>query len=484
MIYDSNNFAVSIPKEHYEIPFLTHADAELSSKLNEMSLVSNSGVRFMFDYKYNPLVTLKDNGILCSVYVVDANIFKSICAGIIGYEKATNLFGITSQTEIHKYDCGSMFSINVKFYMINEKTFDVSYFKNSWKPYHKCSFSIINNLIYNGDFYDADAIRPSHKHDHHDHHHEEKHCDEKRDRENQLKIELKHLLDRNETILSAFTKSSNIVTSLIDYVQVYKTALEDMGFQINSASTINAIRPERRYPNGIRGDVSTAYTSNIRPIDNMCGWVLPWDSDSTQLYNTSKMISLQMNRTVTVPSKEFDEIVKIYNDAMSIKDDVTKTLEDIKENFADIIKEINDNHHCCCHNHRPTPKPPRPEKPSTIDKISVTDPHGMHLYLIYMQRTPEMGSEGDGGFEFYDICSGHTPDEAMMEYQKRMYNKYGEGYELTDLHAVSADRLTWRDYFNFYMIPLPIYTYGYISKLILGFDETNWTPNEDDKIIY
>ncbi len=483
MIYDLNIFAVSIPKHHCGLPFLAHVDAELSSKLNEMSLVSKSGVKFIFDYNYNPLVTLKDTVIPCSLYVVDADIFKSICTGIIGYERTTNSFGLTSQTDIHKYDSGSMFSVNVKFYMVNEKTFNNyqnDYFSFSWKPYHECSFSIINNLLYNGDFYNKDAVRPSHKHDHH----HDAHNHEKHEREEHLKEELKCLLDRNETILSAFTKSSNIVTSLIDYVQVYKTALEDMGFQINAASTINAIRPERRYPNGIRGDVSTAYTSGIRPIANMCGLVLPWDSDSTQLYSTSKMISLQMNRTVTVPSKEFDEIVKVYNDAMSIKDDVTKTLEDIKENFADIIKEISDNHHCCCHNHRPTPKPPRPEKPSTIDKISVTDPHGIHLYLIYMQRTPEMGSEGNGGFEFYDICSGHTPDEAMMEYQKRMYNKYGEGYELTDLHAVSDDRLTWRDYFNFYMIPLPIYTYGYISKLILGFDETNWTPNEDDKIIY
>ena len=480
MIYNSNIFAVSIPKDHYELPFLTHVDAELSSKLNEMSLVSKSGVKFIFDYKYNPLVTLKDNGILCSLYVVDADIFKSICTGIIGYEKVTNLFGIASQTMVHKYDVGSMFSINVKFYMVNEKTFDINYFKKSWNPYHECSFSIINSLIYNGDFYNKDAVRPSHKHDHHhDTHHEEKH-----EREEHLKEELKCLLDRAEVILSAFTKSSNIVTSLIDYVQVYKTALEDIGFQIESAETINAIRPERRYPNGIRGEVSTAYTSNIRPFDNMCGWVLPWNNDSNQvLYNTSKMVSLQMNRTVTVPSKEFDEIVKIYNDAMSIKNDVTKTLEDIKENFADIIKEINDIHHCC-HNHRPTPKPPRPGKPSTVDNISVIDPHGIHTYLIYMQRTPEMGSEGHGGFEFYDVCEGHTPDEAMMEFQKRMYNKYGEGYELTDLHAISDDRLTWRDYFSFYMVPLPLDTYGHIPTLKLGFDDDNWTPNEDDRIIY
>lgn len=476
MIYDLNNFIVSMPKNKEDL--LTSLDVELFNELNVMSLINDSGVKLVAETK--EYIHKYPNDIMAPVsyYMVSAVAFKQVFIDI---------FKVYHSSISCKYKNAQPYSALIKYYLIDTTITG----NDTWEKWNDCSFGVINNIIYYGEFYNTTFITPVNPD--HKHHHGEKHVEEKHDKEAQLKKELKYLLDRSEAILSAFTKSSNIVTSLIDYVQVYKTALEDIGFQINAASTINAIRPENNYSDrtiGYRGTDNnytnrttlynrgdTAYSSQLK--ENMCGWVLPWNSDNNQvLYNSSKMVSLQMNRTVTVPSKEFDEIVKIYNDAMSVKDDVTKTLEDIKENFADIIKEINDTHHG---HHRP--KPPRPE-PSTIDEISVTDPHGIHTYLIYMYRTHEMGSEGWGGFEFYDVCEGHTPDEAMMEFQKRMYNKYGEGYELTDLHAVSDDRLEWRDYFSFCMVPLPMQSYGIFPKLKMGFADSDWKPRKDDKLIY
>lgn len=75
----------------------------------------------------------------------------------------------------------------------------------------------------------------------------------------------------------------------------------------------------------------------------------------------------------------------------------------------------------------------------------------MAKYLGYMMVTPEMGSEGYGGYLDYMICSGNSPEEVVTDY----FNKLGREFKLNKIHVNGNGRFWYRDYFNTEFIQLP-----------------------------
>ena len=77
-------------------------------------------------------------------------------------------------------------------------------------------------------------------------------------------------------------------------------------------------------------------------------------------------------------------------------------------------------------------------------------------FLGYWHITPEMGSEGWGGYRNYMICEGNTPEEVVKDY----FAKTGEKYDPSNFHISEDDgHFYYHDYFSVDFIYLPEYVY-------------------------
>lgn len=73
-------------------------------------------------------------------------------------------------------------------------------------------------------------------------------------------------------------------------------------------------------------------------------------------------------------------------------------------------------------------------------------------YLGYCLVTPEMGSEGWGGFYDIVICEGNTPEEVVKDYFKKLGN---DDYQISNFHVQEDGSFYYLDYFVTYFLELP-----------------------------